>query len=1172
MQNFSKTTPLKLPAKTKEESAYQPNEKRPRPFRVFSKGIFFVLFLVLAFLTKGDSRPATLNASARDVVILNFGQVYQREISTGECQIYLIQLSGNQYVRLGLEQTGVDLVFTLLSPGSKVLAKMENREGGLDSVSMISEAKGLHRLEVRALEKTQTRGSYQLKIVAAHEADSRDKQKIAGERAFVAGEKFRVQSQAHASREAIKNYESAYVQWNSAGETLGAAKALKAIGEVHYQLSEVGQALVHYQQALAVLSVTPSSGLEAEIRTDISYVYIHLGDYSQALDHATQAKSLSESAGELRRKAQTLNCLSEVAYAFGDRWKALEYAKEALVLWQSIGDRRWRAVSLLSIGCLYNEIGETGEVANYFDQVLAIYTAVSDRRGQALAKAALATLKANLGDSQNALTLYTESLETMQAAGDRFWEASVLQNIGSIYQDLSDYNRALNYFHKALPIWKAIESPANEAGSLSNIGWLYYLADDKQQALAHFQQVLKVSNALADKKYQSNALRKIGAVYSSLGDKKQALTYYQQALLLHREDGEWRGEASAHNEIGKLYRSLHRLDQARISFNRALALNQEKGDRFAAAETLYQLACVEADVGNFAKASSEINAALGIVEELRTNVVSHNLRVTYFASIQRYFEFYLAVLMQQRLRLPAAGFDAQALTVNERARARSLIELLAEAGANIHQGADPALIEQTRQLQKQISILAERKIRMINTNAPAPDITAVSVDIDTLSEKRDQIESLIRNKNPHYAALTLPKPLTSQQIQQMLDGDTLLLEFSLGDKRSFVWSVTPAGVKGHELGNRAQIERLVREVYDILAPKESAPVQLDATRTEAYRKKAAELSRLILGPVAEELGQKRLVIVADGILQYIPFGALPMPQMGGKQSVGKESSAANTAYIPLIQEHEVVSLPSASTLAVLRQETAGRKLAPKAIAVLADPVFADNDLRLLAVNGQANGTLPSEPALGDLTSQLRTQSLKRGGSFKRLRGTLEEATAIEGLTKPGDRFVATGFDATLQQATNPILSQYRIIHLATHGVLDDENPELSALVFSLFDKQGKALEGRLWLNDIYNLNLPAELVVLSACDTGLGKEFKGEGLVGLTRGFMYAGAPRVMASLWKVEDKPTAQLMRRFYLHLLKEGLPPAAALRQAQLDLFRDTQWNAPYYWGSFVLQGEWK
>jgi CHAT domain-containing protein len=167
---------------------------------------------------------------------------------------------------------------------------------------------------------------------------------------------------------------------------------------------------------------------------------------------------------------------------------------------------------------------------------------------------------------------------------------------------------------------------------------------------------------------------------------------------------------------------------------------------------------------------------------------------------------------------------------------------------------------------------------------------------------------------------------------------------------------------------------------------------------------------------------------------------------------------------------------------------------------------------------------------------------------------------------------ALDFRASRDVALGGDLGMYRIVHFATHGLLDDQRPELSGLVLSLVDESGRSQDGFLRLNEIYNLRLSADLVVLSACQTGLGKEVRGEGLIGLTRGFMYAGARSVAASLWKVDDVATRELMKRLYTGLFKSGLKPAAALRAAQLEMLKTTQWRAPYYWAAFVLQGEWK
>jgi CHAT domain-containing protein len=339
---------------------------------------------------------------------------------------------------------------------------------------------------------------------------------------------------------------------------------------------------------------------------------------------------------------------------------------------------------------------------------------------------------------------------------------------------------------------------------------------------------------------------------------------------------------------------------------------------------------------------------------------------------------------------------------------------------------------------------------------------------------------------------------------------------------------------------------------------------------------------MLLSPVASQLGAKRLLIVADGALQYVPFGALP--KLGaGERGGGRagEKGVKSLSPAPLIVDHEIISLPSASSLAVLRKELTGRKTAAKALALFADPVFASDDPRLQRAQAQA-GQKPESQAAGasetpeaghPLTRSVRESGVADAGvRIPRLPGTRREASAIVAFIPEADRKQALDFDASRAAATSAELSQFRIIHFATHGLLNSTHPELSGIVLSLVDQQGRPQDGFLRLHEIYNLKLPAELVVLSACQTGLGKEIRGEGLVGLTRGFMYAGAPRVVASLWKVDDRATAELMNHFYRGMVKDGLRPAAALRAAQLAMWNQKRWSEPYYWAAFVLQGEWK
>jgi CHAT domain-containing protein len=307
--------------------------------------------------------------------------------------------------------------------------------------------------------------------------------------------------------------------------------------------------------------------------------------------------------------------------------------------------------------------------------------------------------------------------------------------------------------------------------------------------------------------------------------------------------------------------------------------------------------------------------------------------------------------------------------------------------------------------------------------------------------------------------------------------------------------------------------------------------------------------------------------------------------------------------VPLVADHEVVSLPSASTVALLRRETEGRTPAVKLAVVLADPVFSRDDPRV-AQAGRAgafvNRTPKASPAgasggasdsasssasssgsdsasnnADDLErAELSERSAKESGlpGFDRLRASRREAETIVELAGKNNADEELDFDSSRETATSENLGQYRIIHIATHGLLNSRNPELSGLVFSLVDRRGKPQNGFLEAQDIYNLKLGADLVVLSACQTALGKEIRGEGLVGLTRAFMYAGVPRVVASLWKVPDQATTELMQKFYRGILQQGLQPAAALRAAQFAMWKEPRRSAPYYWAGFTLQGEWK
>jgi CHAT domain-containing protein len=273
----------------------------------------------------------------------------------------------------------------------------------------------------------------------------------------------------------------------------------------------------------------------------------------------------------------------------------------------------------------------------------------------------------------------------------------------------------------------------------------------------------------------------------------------------------------------------------------------------------------------------------------------------------------------------------------------------------------------------------------------------------------------------------------------------------------------------------------------------------------------------------------------------------------------------------MVANYEIINAPSASILGELRQEAARRQPAPKMLAAFGSPRFAQR--QEAGVNKQSVG---AEFEQGRLLSALRDTELNLDAFDPSVLGPLfyakRELANLRELAAGQDVLVATDFAATREQLLKTDLTQYEILHFATHGLLDAKRPEDSGLVLSTVGRDGQRINGFVGLQDIYSLRAPVNLVVLSACQTALGKDVRGEGLVGLTRGFMYAGASSVAATLWKVEDKATAELMKEFYTKLLQEGLPPGAAMREAQNNIRQRPYWRSPYYWAAFTLQGEYR
>jgi CHAT domain-containing protein/predicted negative regulator of RcsB-dependent stress response len=954
---------------------------------------------------------------------------------------------------------------------------------------------------------------------------------------------------------------------------VGSAKKTAQTGRYEIKVQELREATAEDKYRAAAESLSREAKL---LRQGT------LEERRKGIEKYQEALESYRRAGDSRGEAETLVSTGMVHRSLGETQKALEKYNEALPILRASGYREVEALCLFSIGAVYSSLGEAQKALDKYNEALPIIRAIGGRQGEAAVLGNMGLVHDSLGEAQKALEKYNEALPILRAIGDRQGEASTLNNIGIAYQSLGVLQKALDKYNEVLPILQAIGDRQMEVTSLQNIGVVYQLLGETRKALDKFNEALPISQAIGYRSAEASILSNIGFAYLSLGETRKALDKFNEALPISQAIGDRSREASILQNIGGVYYSLGELQKALEKLNEALPLRRAIGDRNGEAGTLLGIARVEQKRGNLTQARQDIEQAIELIESIRTKVVGQELRASYFASRQEFFETYIDVLMEQHRKNPAAALDAVALAVSERARARSLLELLKESNADIRQGVDGSLLERERSLRQRLNAKAAAQFALLNRKHTPAQAEAAAKEIDSITTEYEELRAQIRTRSPRYAALTQPQPLNLTEIQQqVIDPETLLLEYSLGENASYLFVVSQTSIAGHRLPKRAEIEAATRRVRELLTAPQPQPgdteAKYQARIKEGYWPQAAELSRMLLGPVASQLGKKRLAIVADGALQYIPFAALPepSPENDGGRNSGAESQ-------PLFVEHEVVSLPSASTLATLRRETAGRKPAEKSLAVLADPVFTDDDTRVRRDVGKAGARGKTGSADSDETDVVSLQMTRSGretgvigaeAGFGRLLSTRREAAAISALVPERERMQALDFEASRTTALRPELGEYRIVHFATHGMLNNTHPVLSGIVLSLVDKEGHQQDGFLRLQDIYNLKLSAELVTLSACQTGLGKEIKGEGLIGLARGFMYAGAPRIVASLWKVDDRATSELMKRFYQGLLgPEALRPAGALRQAQLSIWKEKQWREPYYWAAFVLQGEWK
>ena len=805
----------------------------------------------------------------------------------------------------------------------------------------------------------------------------------------------------------------------------------------------------------------------------------------------------------------------------------------ARAVFSRLGDHR-RVARLLTLrGQLAMEGRRFAEALSLAHQAAGVCAQLGDARCEAVALNEIGYLQQLLGQPHASLTAYTHSLERWATLSAAAGHGTTLHNRGVLYYSLGNYQAALDDLEEARQLRSG--SPAELASTLTWIGVTYTSTGEWDEALTLLLEALRLRVAAGDRRGEAATETALGFVLQRLGKARESLARHRRAFEIYGTLADEGDRARAFYNYGQALRELGRRAEAAPLLERALAAGRTQGDDELVQASLFELAQLAAANGRLPAAVGLIRQALDHVESARLAAPSLGLRSTFLASRQDYYAFAVELLMRLAAQYPGQGYARQAFDVSERGRARSFLDLLRESGVEVREGVPRQLLETSRRIKAAIRRENQILLRRQLLASPGEPADADRRELRRLLDSNDRIEAEIRQRSPALRSLIQVEPLRLGQVQrQVIDAETSLLHYQLGRERSYLFLVGRDELRTFVLPPRERIERLATRAYLLLA---------GGTEPAQTRLVLGQLADAIIAPAAAHLGRRRLLIVGDGAIHYLPFAALPLALSG--------------ARVPLVAHHEVVTIPSASALGMLKSQRAHSRTVPSGVAVIADPVFTPDDERV---------TRPSSPhAASDASRPLRFAP-----RYDRLRHSRTEAETITALAEGTRTLLALDFDASRETVLSALLERHRIIHFATHGEMDSQHPELSRLVLSLVDRNGRAREGFLYGHEILGLRIPADLVVLSACRTGIGRNIRGEGLVGLPQAFLYAGTSRVVVSLWNVNDRSTASLFAAFYRHLLREGQSPSAALRAAQLE-----QWSQrpqSYEWAAFVIAGRWQ
>ena len=972
-------------------------------------------------------------------------------------------------------------------------------------------------------------------------------------RLLLASKEFQRTWNRNSQLDAISNFRVAADSFLASGDTDARLDCLVGIAASHLMLNDRSAALRILNDARGFAKSENRRSRQGLISAEIARVLFWIGDIDRANSFLNEARSLATSTDN-----EELSIAVSRAEAEHDRFRrALHLSLEKLSKIAEFNKRRselgGEADALLEMGY---DLTVSGDHVRAFEVLTAAkkgWEESGNARGIARTQIAFGHLLSITGDIDSALRCYREAEAAFPPGVDGEEKGILFAGLSNIYEELQDLPTAIEYRQKSLQTFEETGNKLSVLFALPRLAVLNELAGRSGEARIYFDRAGNSAAELRDN-YSLNLTRQMMAeAFVETGSNEKALALLNLSLQFFDTARHAREIARIEILRGRIFLEKGDLSRAHPSLVRSLELSRALKDRISESNVLFFLGLLEKRRERFESALEHVSASIDLSASLSSQLSNSKVRRAYTSNLSARYELLLQLLARGD---SSNAISANSIAVAESYRASSLREQLFLSRAGAFGNVEPSLAQKERDLRSSLSAKADLLTDALNNGSPEMEIAAIQSDVTSLEHQLEEIRAELKRNNPVYSAIKDPTPFDLPDFQaNVIDDGSILLEYFLGEEESYLWVVGKNEVAMSVLPGRDVIEAKIdelRRLLDARKPIEGETFQEMQDRVASaearYAPAAHELSDMILAPVADRLFGKRLIVVADGRLHHFPINALPMPKSSSDD--------------PILLTNEVAYAPSAQTLSLLarfRSDASDGKRTQD-LLVFSDPVFGPDDSRLSGVDMR-------QPESAYTAPRLRfAESL---GSLQRLPSSAEEANEIVNIVggRNADNF--TGFAATREHLLSAQLSDYKIIHLATHGLVDEERPELSAVVLSRFDESGQRLDEAVRLQDIYAMKLNADLVVLSACQTASGKEIRGEGVLGLNNAFLQAGAGSVVASLWPVDDHASNMIMRELYTGMA-DGLSVSSALRKSQLALYRDPQFRSPFFWAAFTVHGD--